>query len=85
MMLSPNARVVDYNALVSSMPDRSSQLGKSLRYAGSGASRSYSSNSGESQWALKKGYNVIKVDAGFGEPYYIGLTRDAFIVSKKKL
>ena len=26
------------------------------------------------------GYNVIKVDTGFGEPYYIGLTRDAFIV-----
>lgn len=85
MMLSPNARVVDYNALVSSMPSGSSQLGKSLRYAGSGASRSYGRNSGESQWALKMGYNVIKVDAGFGEPYYVGLTRDAFIVSKKKL
>ena len=26
------------------------------------------------------GYNVIKVDTGFGEPCYIGLTRDAFIV-----
>ena len=85
MMLSPNARVVDYNALVSSMPSGSSQLGKSLRYAGSGASRSYGRNSGESQWALKMGYNVIKVDAGFGEPYYVGLTRDVFIVSKKKL
>ena len=85
MMLSPTAHVVDYSALVSSMPSGSSQLGKSLRYAGSVGSRSYGSNSGEAQWALKMGYNVIKVDAGFGEPYYIGLTRDAFIVSKKKL
>lgn len=85
MMLSPNARVVDYNALVNSMPSGTTQLGKALRHTGTRGSRSYNGNSGESQWALKMGYNVIKVDAGFGEPYYVGLTRDAFIVSKKKL
>lgn len=85
MMLSPNARVVDYNALRNSMPNSTTQLGKSLQHTGSGKSRSYGSNAGEAQWALKMGYNVIKVDVGYGEPYYVGLTRDVFIVSKKKL
>lgn len=83
MMLSPKASVVDYNALVKSMPSTATKLGRSLAYAGSRGQRSYGNNEGEAQWALKMGYNVIKVDNGRSTPYYYALTRDAFIVSSK--
>ena len=82
MMLSPKAQVVDYYALQASMPSASTKLGRSLAYAGSMGQRSYGPNSGEAQWALKMGYNVIKVGSG-SNPYYVALTRDAFIVSSK--
>lgn len=81
MMLSPNARMIDYDTLVKTMP-KSGNIAASLRIAGRSGQRSYGKNIGESQWAIKMGYNVIKVDSR-SNPYYVALTRDAFIVSSE--
>lgn len=79
MALSPNARVVDYNTLVRNMnANATGKVGSALRKAGSYGSRSYSSNDGEAQWALKMGYNVVQ-----NGTYYYALTRDALVVSSR--
>lgn len=83
MTLSPDAHVIDYNTLRASMGNASSNLQSSMRAAGSRGSRSYGGNSGEAQWALKNGYNVVRVSYG-SDSYYYALTGDALIVSKKK-
>lgn len=83
MALSPDARVIDYQTLRSSMQNASSNLQSSLRAAGHAGSRSYSGNAGEAQWALKNGYNVVRVSYG-SDSYYYALNGDAIIVSAKK-
>lgn len=79
MALSPTARVISLTDLRARMAGMSSKLQASLKYTGGGTGRTYSPNKGESQAALKLGYNVI--DTGSG--YLHAVTRDAFIVSKK--
>lgn len=80
MALSPTARVIDWNTLKSKMGQMSSKLQSAFHYAGtSGSGRTYGSNIGESQAALKLGYNVIDMGGG----YYVGVTADAFVISKK--
>lgn len=83
MALSPDARVIDYSTLRSSMSGASANLQSSLRAAGSKGTRSYGGNDGEAQWAIKNGYNVVRVSYGT-DSYYYALTGDALIVSKKK-
>lgn len=78
-MLSPNARVVSLNAVNAQINKSGGKLQSALGKAGSYGSRSYGSNSGQAQMALKMGYNVI--DAGWA---VIPLTRDALIVSDKR-
>lgn len=81
MMLSPNAKIVSLSDVQRKMATSSSSLRTGLSRAGqAGQQNGYGGNSGESQMALKMGYNVIKVS----NDYYIGLTADAFIVSKKR-
>lgn len=86
MALSPKASVIDYSTLRSMMYGASSKLQSGLKTAGSKGDNSYGPNQGEAQYALKMGYNVIRVSnyAGSGS-YEYGLTRDAFVVSKKYL
>lgn len=80
MALSPTARVISLSELRQKMASMSTKLQSSMRYAGTGGSgRTFSPNMGESQAALKLGYNVI--DTGSG--YLHAVTRDAFIVSRK--
>ncbi len=79
MALSPKARVISYQDLLSKMSQASGKLQRSLYKAGTGGSgRTYGSNRGEAQYALKLGYNVIDVGGG----YLYGITNDAFVVSK---
>lgn len=79
VMLSPKARVIDVQTLRSMMP-KTGDLAASLRYSGTTGDRQYYNDvGGESQWALKLGYNVI--DAGWCKCV---LTRDALIVRGKK-
>lgn len=79
VMLSPNARVIDVRTLRSMMP-KTGGLATTLRYSGTTGERQYYNDiGGESQWALKLGYNVI--DAGWCKCV---LTRDALIVRGKK-
>lgn len=81
MMLSPNAKVVDIAQVRSAIRQASSKLQTGLSRAGqAGQQNGYGGNKGESQMALKMGYNVIKVS----DDYYVGLSGDAFIVSKKR-
>lgn len=81
MALSPSARSIDLGTLRSMMYNASPKLQRSLAKAGTmGSGRTYGSNSGEMQFALKMGYNVI-VSGGF----VVSGTADAFIVSKKTL
>lgn len=80
MALSPKARIISYSDLLSRMRSANSKLQSSLRKAGTGGSgRTYGSNVGEAQYALKLGYNVIDVGSG----YLVGITNDAFVVSRK--
>ena len=83
MTLSPDARVIDYHTLKSSMGNASTNLQSAMRAAGSKGTRSYSGNDGEAQWALKNGYNVVRISSG-KSAYYYALTGDALIVSAKK-
>ena len=73
--LSPAARVVD----VSEVQSRISASGARAAFNKSGhvASSSYMPNQGESQMALKMGYNVIRTSW-----CYVVLTRDAVVVKK---
>lgn len=82
MVLNPQkARAIDLGALQTMMRSASPTLQRSLDKAGTmGSGRTYGSNSGEMQYALKMGYNVI-----VSGNYVVGGTADAFIVSKKAL
>ena len=81
MALSPSARVIDLQTLRTMMLRASSKLQNSLRRSGTGGSgRTYGANVGESQYALKMGYNVIQ-----NGNYLVGITSDAFVVSTKKI
>lgn len=82
MVLNPSkARAIDLSTLRSMMGNASPKLQRSLQKAGTmGSGRTYGSNSGEMQYALKMGYNVI-VSGNF----IVGGTADAFIVNKKTL
>lgn len=82
MVLNPaKARAIDLSTLRTMMGKSSPKLQKSLYKAGhSGSGRTYGSNGGEMQYALKMGYNVI-----VSGNYVVGGTADAFIVSKKTL
>lgn len=78
--LSPKARVISLSRLRQQMRGMSSKLQSSLNHTGNGGSgRTYSGNRGEAQAALKLGYNVIDVGSGF----YVAVTRDAFVVSRR--
>lgn len=80
MALSPTARVISYSQLQSKMAQMSPKLQSALRHTGTGGSgRTYAPNAGESQAALKLGYNVIDVGGG----YYVAVTGDALVVSRK--
>lgn len=78
MALSPNARVVSLEAVNTAISNTSPKLRSALRKAGSGGTRTYGSNHGQAQMALKMGYNTI--DAGWA---VIPLTRDAVVISDK--
>ena len=78
--LSPNARVVSITAVRQQIANSSPKLRSALSKAGSYGTRTYGSNQGDAQMALKMGYNVI--DAGWA---VIPLTRDAIVVSDKKV
>ena len=82
MMLNPlKAKAVDITTLHAMMQQASPRLQNSLRRAGTGGSgRTFGSNSGEMQYALKMGYNVI-----VSGDFVVGGTADAFIVSRKTL
>ena len=82
MVLNPmTARAVDLTTLQRMMSKASPTLQSSCRKAGTmGSGRTFGSNSGEMQYALKMGYNVI-----VSGDYVVGGTADAFIVSKKTL
>lgn len=73
------ARVVDVNTVRAEIQKHNSRLRASLRNAGSAGTRSYGSNKGEAQMALKMGYNAINVP-GFA---VIPLVRDIVIVRGK--
>lgn len=81
MALSPQARVVSLDKVNAEIAKASPKLQRSLRKAGgygAGGTRTYGSNDGQAQMALKMGYNVI--DAGWA---VIPLTRDAVVISDK--
>ncbi len=82
MILNPmKARAIDLGTLQSMMRRASPTLQRSLQKAGTmGSGRTYGSNSGEMQYALKMGYNVI-----VSGDYVVGGTADAFIVSDKAI
>lgn len=82
MVLNPQkARAIDLWTLQTMMRSASPKLQSSLQKAGTrGSGRTYGTNSGEMQYALKMGYNVI-----VSGDYIVGGTADAFIVSKKTL
>ncbi len=81
MALSPQARVISVDKVNAEIAKASPKLQRSLRKAGgygAGGTRTYGSNDGQAQMALKMGYNVI--DAGWA---VIPLTRDAVVISDK--
>ena len=78
--LSPNARVVSLDEVNRRIAQASPKFQSSLRKAGSRGTRTYGANDGQSQMALKMGYNAI--DAGWA---VIPLTRDAVVVSDKNV
>ena len=82
MVLNPlKARAVDLSTLQTMMQQASPKLQSSLYKTGTmGSGRTYGSNSGEMQYALKMGYNII-----VSGDYVVGGTADAFIVSRKTL
>lgn len=75
--LSPNARVVKLSTLHNKMAKMSNRARKAMGYAGRNGG-----NDGESQLALKLGYNVIWCDSGYDTSYYVALTRDSVVMRK---
>ena len=82
MVLNPaKAHAIDLGTLRTMMGRASPKLQRSLQKAGTmGSGRTYGSNDGEMQYALKMGYNVI-----VSGNYVVSGTADAFIVSRKTL
>lgn len=80
MALSPNARVVDLSTVQNNISSMSGKAQRALKKAGSEGPRTFGSNMGEAQAALKMGYNVIRT--GWS---YVVLTRDAVVVSDKSI
>ena len=78
MALSPNARVVSVAEVNKAIANADPKFRSALQKAGSKGTRTYGSNSGQAQMALKMGYNVI--DAGWT---VVPLTRDAVVMSNK--
>ena len=78
--LSPNARVVSLDTVNAEIAKHNTTMQLSLRKAGSVGPRTFNSNRGQAQMALKMGYNTI--DAGWA---VIPLTRDAVVVSAKNV
>lgn len=81
MALSPTARVIQLSDLQRKMgylqhTKLASALSKAGHNVGS-ATRTYGSNNGEMQYALKLGYNVIQ-----NGNYLVAGTRDAFVINK---
>lgn len=76
--LSPNARVVSAQAVRQAISQASPKLQSSLNKTSKSGTRTYGSNGGMAQMALKMGYNTI--DAGWA---VIPLTRDAIVMSDK--
>lgn len=83
MALSPNARIISYTDLQTAMSKAGASLKSALHKQGHSAQGANYWNSGEAQFALKMGYNVIAGCGYSGSDYHYALTRDAFIVSDK--
>ena len=83
MALSPNARIITYNDLQTAMAKAGVKLTSALNKQGRSAQGASYWNSGEAQFALKMGYNVIAACGSNNSDYHFALTRDAFIVSDK--
>ena len=77
--LAPGARVISAQAVRAEIAKQGGTFQRALQYAGSTGTRTYGSNQGEAQMALKMGYNVI--DAGWA---VIPLTRDALVISRRR-
>lgn len=83
MAISPNARAITHSELQSLMSQAGIKLQSGLRRQGTSAPSASYHNSGEAQFALKMGYNVITDCGYYGSGYHFALTRDAFIVCDK--
>lgn len=82
MALSPSARVVSYDDVSDNMSSMSPKLRAALGKTGRGGSgRTFGTNRGEAQAALKMGYNVVDMGTG----YLYGVTADAFVTSTKRI
>lgn len=77
--LSPKARVISVDAVDAQIAKSSPKFKSALSKAGRYGTRTYGSNDGQAQMALKMGYNCI--DAGWA---VIPLTRDAVVISNKR-
>lgn len=82
MVLNPlKAKAIELSTLQTMMRRASPKLQSALSKAGSmGSGRTYGTNSGEMQYAMKMGYNVI-----VSGDYVVAGPADVFIVSKKTL
>ena len=83
MALSPNAKAITHTELRQKMAQAGIKLQSNLRRQGTSAPSASYHNSGEAQFALKLGYNVITDCGYYGSGYHYALTRDAFIVCNK--
>lgn len=79
VVLSPTANVINLNTLRNMMAQEPAKLQSALRHAGTGGSgRTYGSNSGEAQYALMKGYNVVESGG-----YMYAITNDALVACSR--
>lgn len=83
MALSPTAKAITWTQLRQEMAKAGIPLQNALRKQGTSAPMAKYHNSGEAQFALKLGYNVITDCQFYGSEYHFVLTRDAVIVSDK--
>lgn len=76
--LSPNARIVDHSVVQAEIAKLSRRSQRALKKAGTGnvSARTFATNIGEAQMALKMGYNVIHNGWNINV-----LTRDALVIS----